>query len=87
MFIEIFKFGTSGKYKFGNCGNNIGLETILNSGNQIVIHALILCKSIIISGHFGNCITGISGIIALINCQTKVIRSHLSFLHSLHSAS
>jgi hypothetical protein len=46
--------GTSGRYKFGKFGNNIGRVPNVNSGRLIVSHALILCKSIIISGHFGN---------------------------------
>jgi len=76
------KFGTSGKYKFGNLGNKIGFVSIANSGKAIFNHALILCKSIIISGHFGHLIIGIVGIrkSTALNSESKA--SCLSFLHS-----
>jgi hypothetical protein len=67
--------------KSGNTGRIIGLGCISNSGKYKFNQALILCKSNIISGHFGNSITGIFGIIIsiILNCEYKV--SCLSFLH------
>jgi hypothetical protein len=46
--------GTEGKERLGKFGNNIGLGVILNSGKATSSPTLILCKSKIISGHFGN---------------------------------
>jgi hypothetical protein len=81
-FNNISTFGTSGRYSFGKLGSNIGLVFTSNSGNSTVNQALILCKSIIKSGHLGNLIIGILGIIASISLNSKSKASCLSFLHS-----
>jgi hypothetical protein len=73
--------GEFGKFNEGKFGNMKGLTEILNSGKLISKFALILCKSRIISGHFGNCITGVDGTTALISSQINVCKSFLSFLH------
>jgi hypothetical protein len=76
------KFGTVGKNNFGKLGNKIGLVLISNSGKATVNQALILCKSIIISGHFGNLIIGNFGTIISIRENSSSNASCLSFLHS-----
>jgi hypothetical protein len=77
----------SGKDKSGKFGNINGLGVSLNSGKLISKLALILCKSRIISGHLGNSITGICGTTALTSSHINVIKSFLSFLHSLQDSS
>lgn len=74
--------GTSGRRSAGRFGNTIGLGFKLKSGKYTTNHALTLCKSIIMSGHFGNWIIGGFGIIALMSWNVPPIKSCLSFLHS-----
>jgi len=74
--------GVSGRTSLGASGNTIGRGDILKSGRYTVSPALILDRSKIISGHFGNSIIGGLGIIAETSLKINDCRSCRSFLHS-----
>jgi hypothetical protein len=80
--IVTFISGASGKCNSGKVGKTIGLKLNSNSGKYTVIHAFILCKSIIISGHLGNTIIGTLGTTILISLIKYQSISSLSFLHT-----
>jgi hypothetical protein len=68
-------FGADGRESDGREGRRIGTGFTENSGTVIRIPARISCRSRMISGHFGNRITGRSGITALIILKIKYLRS------------